>query len=274
MLSPTSNKIRNYWDARPCNIRHSKASLGSKKYFKEVVDRRYFVEPHIPPFCQFKKWYGKKVLEIGCGIGTDTIRFATAGAEVTAVDISSKSLSICESGLKDNGVQAKLYLGDAEHLSSWLPEEKYDLIYSFGVLHHTTNPEKVLDEIKKYCHKNTEIRIMLYSKWSWKSFWIVMKYGRGQFWKAKELIQKYSEAQVGCPVTHCYSMKDVEGLIGSRFKKWKAWKDHIFVYKIDKYIRYEYEKCWYFKVMPKVIFNWMRKKLGWHILIVAKGVKS
>src|SRR5215468_9122838 len=87
-------RVKDYWNARPCNIRHSTAPLGSKQYFDEVEGRKYFVEPHIPLFAEFKRWRGKKVLEIGCGIGTDTINFARVGAQVSTVDLSEKSMEL------------------------------------------------------------------------------------------------------------------------------------------------------------------------------------
>jgi len=262
-------QVREYWDNRPCNIRHSPKCVGTREYFDEVEARKYFVEPHIPGFAQFERWKGKKVLEIGCGIGTDSINFARAGADLTAIELSEKSLEICKSRFEIYGLRARFYSGNAEELSSFLPLESYDLIYSFGVIHHTPRPEKVFEEIKKYCNPDSEIRIMLYSKWSWKVFWIILEYGKGALWRADELIRTYSEAQTGCPITHYYSFKEICQLMKD-FEIVEMHKTHVFSYKIDKYINYEYEWVWYFRWMPNSLFRWLEHYFGWHTLITAK----
>src|ERR1041385_4969391 len=87
-------RVREYWDSRPCNIRHTPLPVGTREYFDQVEARKYFVEPHIPRFAQFERWRGKKVLEIGCGLGTDTVSFARAGAQVPAVDLTENSLEV------------------------------------------------------------------------------------------------------------------------------------------------------------------------------------
>ncbi len=262
-------QIKNYWDRRPCNIKHSAKEIGTKEYFDEVEKRKYFVEPHIPTFAQFQKWKDKKVLEIGCGIGTDAVNFARNGAKLTVVELSEKSLEICKKRFEIYGLSARFYCANAEQLTSFVPPEPYDLIYSFGVIHHTPNPRKVFEEIKKYCHPNTQLQIMLYAKYSFKVLWIILKYGKGAFWKYKELVKRYSEAQEGCPVTYCYSFKEVKKLMGD-FEIIEIRKDHIFPYIIEKYKNYEYEWVWYFKWMPRWLFRWLEKIAGWHILIVAK----
>lgn len=265
----TIENIAEYWNRRPCNIRHSVKAVGTREYFDQVEIRKYFVEPHILDFAQFKKWNGKKVLEIGCGIGTDSINFSRSGADLTVVDISDKSLELCKKRFAIYGLTAKFYHGNCERLSSFLPIEHYDLIYSFGVIHHTPHPEEVISEIKKYCGPKTDIRIMLYSKWSWKIFWIVLRHGYGRFWRSRDLVKKYSEAQSGCPVTHYFSFRDIRKLMrGYHISEMR--KDHIFPYKVDKYINYQYEMVWYFRWMPKFLFHWLEKNLGWHTLIVAQ----
>ena len=100
--------VREYWDHRPCNLRHSPAPVGTREYFDQVEARKYLVEPHIPGFADFPRWAGKRVLEIGCGLGTDTINFARAGARITAVDLSSRSLELARQRAEVFGFQDRV----------------------------------------------------------------------------------------------------------------------------------------------------------------------
>ncbi len=263
------DQVRAYWSRRPCNIRHSTKPVGTREYFDEVEARKYFVEPHIPAFADFAHWRGKKVLEIGCGIGTDSINFARAGADITVVDLSGESLELCKKRFEVFGLKANFYEGNAEHLSDFVPLEKYDLIYSFGVIHHTPHPERVMEQLKRYCKPDTELRLMLYTKWSWKVLWIIIGYGRGAIWRSDELVRRYSEAQEGSPVTFYYSFRGVRWLL-SDYDVVDIHKDHIFPYQIDKYVKYEYQWVWYFRWLPMPAFRWLERRTGWHTMITAR----
>ena len=181
-------KVREYWNTRPCNIRHSPKPVGTREYYDEVEARKYSVEYHIPEFAQFERWKGKKVLEIGCGIGTDTISFARHGAQVTAVDLTEKSLEVARQRAKVFGLEDRIRFiqANAERLSESVPVEKYDLVYSFGVIHHTPHPESVVEEIRKYTSPGSTVKIMVYNRWSWKVLWILFVYGKGAFWKVRQ----------------------------------------------------------------------------------------
>jgi len=141
----STEDVKKYWDERPCNASSSKKEKLSKEYFEETEIKKYITEPHIPEFAEFSKWKGKRVLEIGCGIGIDTINFAKNGAFVTAMELSEESVKIAKKRAELCGVADKIrfYSGNAEELSKFVPIEKYDLIYSFGVIHHSENPEKI-----------------------------------------------------------------------------------------------------------------------------------
>lgn len=258
VTKPDIQTVQSYWNARPCNIRHSSQPVGTREYFDEVEKRKYFVEPHIPAFAQFERWKGKKVLEIGCGIGTDTINFARAGAFVTAVDLSEQSLSLARQRAKVFGLEKQIsfYYGNAEELSAFLPVESYDLLYSFGVIHHTPNPSHAIAQIRKYMTASSELRLMLYAKHSWKN--IMIEAGFDQ-----------PEAQSGCPIAFTYTTDEVRDLLKG-FHILEIRQDHIFPFVAEKYVKYEYEIVPWFAAMPKNMFAVLEKKLGWHMLISAK----
>jgi 2-polyprenyl-3-methyl-5-hydroxy-6-metoxy-1,4-benzoquinol methylase len=268
------SRVKEYWDRRPCNIRHSPAPVGSRQYFDEVEARKYFVEPHIPAFAQFDRWHGKKVLEIGCGIGTDTINFARSGAQATSVDLSEKSLELARTRAAVFGLQEQIrfFPGNAEELSSFVPVEPYDLIYSFGVIHHTPHPDVVLDQLRQYTHPGTILKIMVYHRRSYKVAWILLTDGRGQFWNLQNLVAKNSEAQTGCPVTYTYTRREGRQLLARHgFRVREVQVEHIFPYRISDYVQYRYVKEPYFRWMPQPLFRALERRFGWHLLLTAEA---
>jgi ubiquinone/menaquinone biosynthesis C-methylase UbiE len=268
-------EVQSYWDARPCNIRHSAKPVGSGEYFDEVESRKYRVEPHIPAFAEFERWRGGKVLEIGCGIGTDTINFARHGAQVTAVDLSGKSLEIASHRARVFGLQDRIrfFPANAERLTDSVPVESYDLVYCFGVIHHTPHPDRVVEQIRKYIKRGGTVKIMVYHRWSWKVFWILFTYGRGKFWRLDRLVATYSEAQTGSPVTYTYSKRQARQLLENHdLRVSDVHVDHIFRYKIDDYVRYRYTVVWYFRWLPARAFRWFERRFGWHLCLTARAL--
>jgi SAM-dependent methyltransferase len=232
--------------------------VGSRAYFDEVEKRKYFVEPHIPEFAQFARWSGKRVLEVGCGIGTDTISFARAGALVSAVDLSGKSLALASSRAKLFGLEDRIrfFQADAEHLADAVPREEYDLVYSFGVIHHTPRPAKAIESIRQYMSAQSELRLMVYAANSWKAAMIDAGFDQ-------------PEAQAGCPIAYTYTAQEADVLLAG-FEILEMRQEHIFPYVIEKYVRYEYELQPWFKAMPVEMFRALERRFGWHRLIRAR----
>tara|TARA_Y100000590_G_scaffold368256_1_gene428809 strand:+ start:1068 stop:1880 length:813 start_codon:yes stop_codon:yes gene_type:complete len=261
--------VREFWDSRPCNIRHSSKPLGTKEYFEEVKKKKYKVEPHIVEFADFNKWKGKKVLEIGCGIGTDSIEFAKHGAELTVIDISQKSLDICKKRFEVYNLKAEFILGDAEELDTYLSkDDKYDLIYAWGSIHHSLHPEVIVKNLKKYLKIGGIFKLMVYSKVSMKMFQMLREEGIWDFSSLSDIIPKYAEAQRGCPIAYTYTFEEIKELL-TDFNIESIRKDHIFPYKVESYIKNEYviEDC--FKNMIPKDFKILEKELGWHTLCTA-----
>jgi SAM-dependent methyltransferase len=255
----TIEDVRRFWDARPCNVRHSPAPVGSERWSREVTERKYFVEPHIPGFAQFERWRGKFVLEVGCGIGTDTLEFVKAGAWVDAVDISMASAAITASRLgswitgNKYPIQYSVCIMNAEEM---LPSTfgGYDLAYSFGVLHHTVHTFQAARRIRERLKPGGEFRLMLYAKWS-----------------LKNLLGDQPEAQAGCPIAKVYTARQARALLEEAgFEVLSTEKTHIFPYRVEDYKKYDYVRCWPYRVMPGWLFRRLERWLGWHLLIVAR----
>jgi SAM-dependent methyltransferase len=247
--------IKNYWNDRPCNLNHSKLEVGSKEYFDEVERKKHFVEPHIISFADFTKWNNKKVLEIGCGLGTAAVNFIRNGADYTGIELSDKSFELASKRLEVYNLKGSLHNLNAEDNMEFLGNESFDLIYSFGVIHHSPNPEKIIANAYKLLKKGGTLKIMLYAENSWKKMLI-----------DKE--QEQYEAQNGCPLAYTYTNEQVYDLLKD-FQNVKIDQRHIFPYKIEPYKRNEYIKENWFEAMPCDMFQILEEKLGWHLCITA-----
>jgi SAM-dependent methyltransferase len=238
-------------------LKHSQSAIGTREYFDEVEARKYFVEPHILEFAQFAKWKNKKVLEIGCGIGTDAVNFARAGAIYTGIELSEESLKLAKQRFSVFGLPGTFFEGDAENLSEIPLEKSYDLIYSFGVLHHTPSIDEAFKEIRKISNDKTVFKFMVYASNSWKQSMI--NAGLDQ-----------PEAQYGCPIANSYTEEQVDLILdGAGFKLNSIKQDHIFPYDVEKYKNYEYQKNSWFENMPNEVFRVLEKNFGWHLLVDA-----
>ena len=257
--SATITDVRAYWDRRPCNIRHSEEEVGTRAYFDQVEARKYFVEPHIPGFASFPSWTGKRVLEIGCGIGTDAVNFARHGAHYTGIELSDVSLTLAKRRFEVFDLAGEFHCHDAEQLHHVLPHASFDLVYSFGVIHHTPSPRAVAESARRLIKPDGELRIMLYAKQSWKA--IMIEEGFDQ-----------PEAQSGCPVAFTYSPDDVRTLLDGLFAVTDLRQAHIFPFVVEKYVRYEYELQPWFSAMPQEMFAALERHLGWHLLVTARPV--
>jgi 2-polyprenyl-3-methyl-5-hydroxy-6-metoxy-1,4-benzoquinol methylase len=267
---PTA-RVREYWNQRPCNLRHSQAPLGSREYFDQVEARKYTVEPHIPGFARHAEWAGKRVLEIGCGLGTDTINFARAGASITAVDLSSKSLELARRRADVFGVADRVTFveADAEQLSDYVAAEPYDLVYSFGVIHHSPHPERILDQIRAhFVTPRSTVKLMVYHRRSWKVAALVLREAYGAWWRLDQAVARQSEAQTGCPVTYSYTRGSLAALLRQHgFTVGDMFVDHIFPYRVKEYVEYRYVKAFPFNVLPERATRALEQRLGWHLCV-------
>lgn len=253
----TIEVVKQFWDDRPCNVKHSDKELGSFEYFQEVQHKKFTAEPHIPGFCEFEKWRGKRVLEIGAGIGTMAINFAQHGADYTGVELSETSLALTKRRFEVYQQAGQFYQGNAEELTNIVPVEPYDLIFTWGVIHHSPNPAKILQEARQYLRPGSTLKVMVYAANSWKNYMIEAGYDQ-------------PEAQYGCPIAYTYTTQQLLDMLGSGFEVESISQDHIFPYQIEPYKQGKYIRQSWFDAMPDEMFHMLEQKLGWHLMLTAK----
>jgi ubiquinone/menaquinone biosynthesis C-methylase UbiE len=201
--------VRDYWQVHPCGSSLSDAEPGSKEFFDDIETSRYRLEPFIPRFAEFERWRNRRVLEIGVGLGTDFVQFARAGAKITGLDLTDASIGLVSCRLALERRDADLVVGNAEALP--FADHNFDLVYSWGVLHHTPNTERAIQEIKRVLKPNGEARVMLYSRRSWVAVGAWTRYGllRGRPWRPlAAVIAEHVES----PGTKAFTQAELEDL--------------------------------------------------------------
>src|SRR5262249_1174344 len=155
-------EVHDFWQAHPCGTRFAGARVGSREFFEEVERHRYSTEWHIPEVVRFERWRDRDVLEIGCGLGTDGINFARAGARYLGIDLTEASIDLVARRFDYENLDAALQVADAENLP--FQDSSFDLVYSHGVLHHTPDTQRAIDELHRVLRPGGTAMVMLYHK--------------------------------------------------------------------------------------------------------------
>jgi len=159
------HKVKKYWNQAPCGTEFIEEERLSHQYFDAIEDFRYTIEPEIFSFAQFTRFRNKKVLEIGVGAGTDFVQWTRAGALAHGIDLTEEAISHVKYRLSLEGLQATdLRVADAEKLP--YDDCSFDLAYSWGVIHHSPNTIKCLDEIVRVTKPGGTIKVMIYNRHS------------------------------------------------------------------------------------------------------------
>ncbi len=167
---PNSNdnlkeRVRAFWQANPCGVKFAEAAPGTRHFYELVEAHRYTKEWHIPAAADFAGARGWKVLEIGCGLGTDGAQFAEAGADYTGVDLTEAAVDLARRRFELFDLPGKFQTADAENLA--FPDDSFDLVYSHGVLHHTPETGKAIQEIHRVLRPQGRAVVMLYHRGSY-----------------------------------------------------------------------------------------------------------
>ena len=154
-------RVQAFWDDASCG-----ESLYLKGNDKRAYDahaaKRYELEPYIEGFAGFADTRGRKVLEIGVGLGADHERFAESGAILYGVDLTSRAIEHVRKRLSLAGHRSALQVGNAECLA--FRDASFDRVYSWGVLHHTPDTAAAIREVHRVLKPGGEARVMVYHR--------------------------------------------------------------------------------------------------------------
>jgi cyclopropane fatty-acyl-phospholipid synthase-like methyltransferase len=257
MTDNLEQKIVDYWNRQPCNIKHSTSEIGTLEFFEENSNKRYKVEPHLRELAQFHLYQGKRVLEIGCGLGADAAEFVKNGAEYVGIDISDESVKLAQKRFEVMGLQGQFFVDNAiNDLSKY---GKFDLVYSCGVLHHYPDIQKIFNNIHNVLVDGGDLRFFVYAKNSWK--YAMIKAGLDQY-----------EAQAGCPYAKAYTHDEIYELLEGKFEIARIRQAHCFMWNVEKYKQHIYELEPWFAAMSTEMREAVSEYLGWHLLVKANKI--
>ena len=270
------NEVQQFFDRNPCNFRRSKHQPGSGQFFQDIERNKHHVEPHIPAFAAWSQWRGKRVLDLGCGLGSETVNFARAGATVVAVDLSSVSLGWLQQRCQLEGLldRVTLVCGNYENLDDLLEPElmgTFDLVWAFGSFHHTRTPQRAMQQAYAALKTGGTLRAMVYSRVSWKRFDLLHTHGPWTPGREGDTTVAWgSEAARGSPITHSFSLNEARGLaVEAGFESAEVRKTHIFRYDIEAYKDGRYELAAEWANVSEADVRDLEEELGWHTLISA-----
>ena len=204
-------RVKEFWEREPCGTKTAAAAPGTAEFFVQIERRRYELEPFIPELAAFERWAQKDVLEVGVGLGTDFVRFVRAGARASGIDLTEAAIEAVRRRLALEGLTADLRVADAESLP--FEDRSFDLVWSYGVLHHTPDTPRALAEIRRVLRPTGEARVMLYARRSWLGFGAWVRWGllRGRPWLSiADVLARHLES----PGTKAYTENEIRELFG------------------------------------------------------------
>ena len=157
--------IQAYWDEHIHDLEIATQPVGSAGFFKELDDYRFDKLRYLPQVVDFGAYKDKQLLEVGCGVGIDLIRFAQHGAIVTGVDLAETSINLAKQNFEQNGLQADLRVMNGEDLE--FDNDSFDVVYAHGVLQYTADAQQMVNQLYRVLRPGGQAIMMVYNRLSW-----------------------------------------------------------------------------------------------------------
>jgi len=258
---------REQWSQDPCGARYgAKYEFATREFFDEVERHRYQeYAPWMREVMGFDQFAGKRLLEVGCGMGTDLLQFARGGALCTGVDLTPRSVEVSSLHFGLYDMRADFVLGDGERLP--FADSSFDVVYSNGVLHHTPDTIGAVRELHRVLRPEGLARVMLYHRNSL-YYWteIVLHRGvlRGHFLRGhspEEIMSRYVEYSEhdARPLVKVYSRRQARQLFAP-FREVRTEVEQMIPEEL-RFLR---------PLVSEKMFRRLRKSAGWNVIITAQ----
>jgi SAM-dependent methyltransferase len=206
-------KVASFWGQNPCGSGLADGLLpGTSEFFEATEAARYKQEPFVGEFARFTEWKGKNVLEVGCGMGTDLSMFARHGAHALGLDLTFTGAALAARRLAHRQLAPRVAVADSESLP--FREGMFDLVYSWGVIHHTPNTAGAARELVRVARPGGRVLAMIYNRHSLVALQAYLLYGVLQgkpFRPLKEIIASHLES----PGTKAYTVAEARQIFAS-----------------------------------------------------------
>lgn len=162
---PTTSVVRDYWNHHIHDLEVSRAAPGTPEFFRDLDQYHFEKLHHLLRLVRFDGYQGKRVLDVGCGAGTDLVRFARGGALVSGVDLSGSAIALARQNFAQHGLDADLREADGERLP--FGDGTFDLVFAHGVVQYTPDPAALVRECRRVLRPGGEAIFQAYNRISW-----------------------------------------------------------------------------------------------------------
>ena len=266
-LVAEKRNARAQWTQDPCGAKYgAKYEFATREFFDEVERHRYEVyAPWMPSVMGFDEFKGQRLLEVGCGMGTDLLQFARGGALCTGLDLTPRSVEISSLHFGLYDMRADFVLGDGERLP--FADESFDVVYSNGVLHHTPDTMQAVREVRRVLRPGGVARVMLYhrnSLYYWSEIILHRGILRGHFLRGhspEEIMSRYVEysSAEARPLVKVYSQREARKLFAP-FSEIKTEVEQMMPEEL-RFLR---------PAVSEKMFRRLRRSAGWNVIITAR----
>ena len=258
------DQVQRQWDNDPAGSHYVKgAKPHTLEWFKEVEAYRYSTyAPWMRQVMGFDRQHGKRLLEIGAGIGTDLAQFASGGAIVTDLDLSAGHLALARENFERRGLTGEFVHHDAERLP--FDDNTFDVVYSNGVIHHTPNTHAVVREIHRVLKRGGQAIVMVYAESSihyWRNLvWAIgIKEGQLLQWSIGEIMSRAVERSDNAsarPLVKVYTRRRLKRLFAG-FEHKEVVKRQMLHDEVPRLLRF-------------VPVSLLGRVMGWNLIIKAR----